>query len=270
MKKYLYLFMVCSLSVSCHQEMEQECCTFDSLEPCDVYALAEMPAGRPAKPGIWDYPVKPGTEEWKQFQGNEEMVRACQIPKKALSSLSTEDLTYICLRYPLLSDVFAFNLLSDGANKLYNDFNGIRELFKRKKVSKELLKYYNCLIQNMSVLDGEVEGIRQGAFIFSVRELEFLLGFYTQKAGALSKEDCKEMLRCLVHGHEKEITYYEPGFRYQFYTNFYARAHIIVKICPECTRKLPCEDQNGVFRTILGVDKETWDIINELSYQLIK
>ena len=273
MKKYLYLFMACSLLVSCHQEMDRECCTCESLEPCDVYAFAEGLAGLTAKPGIWDYPIKPGMEEWKQLNGREEKVRVCQIPEEALSSLSTEDLTNICLRYPLLHDVFVFTLLSTGADRLYIEFNGIRELFKRKDAAKELLKYYNFLIKNISVWDSEEEGIRKENLKFSIGELEFLLGFYMQKSDAITKEDSKKVLLCLVHGHEREIDYYDPYGSHTFFKNFYARAHVIIKISPQCIEKIPHKDQNAVFHSnvIIGrLDKETVDVINELSYQLIK
>ena len=268
MKKYLHLLIVCSLLVSCHQEqeIEQECCTCESLEFFDVYAFQDL-ADLPTKPGIWDYPIKPDMEEWKQFQSREEKVSGCQIPEELLSSLSTEDLTNICLRYPLLSDVFVFNDLNYPANRLYNESNGIRELFKRKDASIELLKYYNYLMQAFE------RKSQPFPFTIPIKEMEFLLGFYTQKADVLSKEDGKKMLQCLLYGHEKEMVHYDPDSRYQYYVNFYARAHVIIKIRPECIEEIPNKDQNGVFHSSFNIgqlDKETWDIINELSYKLIK
>jgi len=73
----------------------------------------------------WDYPVKPGTEEWKQFKSHKEMTDACQIPEKILSSLSTKDLTAICLQYPLLIDMFAFNIPDYGIDAVFDNFNGL-------------------------------------------------------------------------------------------------------------------------------------------------
>ena len=89
------------------------------------------------KKTVWDYPVKPGTEEWKKFTSNEEMVNACQIPEKILSTLSTEDLMELCLQYPLIYDVFAFENLNHGLDKLFDDFNGIRELYQRFREKKK-------------------------------------------------------------------------------------------------------------------------------------
>ena len=252
--------MVCSIVVSCHQDLEYEFCTCESLPYYDVFAFADYLGGLPPKPGIlWDYPIKPAMEEWKQLRSRDEMVSACQIPEELLSSLSTEDLTNICVRYPLLFDIFAFNDYIYPANRLYDEFNGIRELFKRKEASKELLKYYNFLIQNIPV--DEVEGISKGAFMFTFRELDFLLGFYSLKTDALSKKDAKQMLQCLVHGYEKGIS------------NYYSRAHLIIKISPQSIEKFPDKEKNNVFAgggSLRPVSQETIDIINKLSYQLMK
>ena len=214
----------------------------------------------PTETTAWDYPMKPGMEEWKQFHSNEEMVSACQIPEKVLSSLSTEDLTKICIEYPLLADVFAFNFLSDGAYKLYNDFNGIRELFKRKNVSKELLNHYNCLMREFEF---------DSKSVIPVWSMEFLLGFYTQKADILTNEDCKNILQSLLCGYEKEVVHNDPDFSYPFPINFYARAHLIIKISPQSIEKIPGGKLNGVFNSD-RFDRETMDIINELTYELIK
>jgi hypothetical protein len=123
----------------------------------------------------WDYPVKPGTEEWGKLDSNEAMVKACQIPEKILASLSTEELADICLLYPLLYDVFAFNDLNNGLDKLFSDFNGIRELYKREYLSGSLIKRYVQKVQNFSFLDEQVSDREKGYFIISVSALEVLL-----------------------------------------------------------------------------------------------
>jgi hypothetical protein len=123
----------------------------------------------------WDYPVKPGSEEWRKFTSNEEMVKVCQIPKNVLSSLSTEDLAELCLKYPLLYDVFAFENLNHGLDKLFDDFNGIRELYKRTDVSSCLTERYVRKVQDFSFLDRKVSDLEKGYFIMSVSSLEVLL-----------------------------------------------------------------------------------------------
>jgi len=263
--KKIFAIISCLLLLSCSQNLDndtnmKETRNTNTDTGCEC---SNPPTGILA----WDYPVKPGMEEWKNFNSNEEMVEACQIPENILASLSTEDLTEICLQYPLLNDVFVFNFLSKGADKLFNDFNGIRELFKREEASKELLRHYNCEMQNISFLDKPATDLEKGDFIVSISTLEFLLGFYSYKADA-TKGDNMNMLQCLVAGYEKECKYPNyfqnsgPGE-----TNFYSRAHVIIKINPESLEKIPDKDKNGVFNG--WSSKETMDIINELSYQLI-
>ena len=40
----------------------------------------------------WNYPILPGTEEWKKFKTQQEKVDACQIPEDVLKAISTNDL----------------------------------------------------------------------------------------------------------------------------------------------------------------------------------
>ena len=82
----------------------------------------------------WDYPIKPKTEEWKKLESNKTKVEACQVPEYILRDISTNDLMTLCLQYPLLYDVFAFNNTTDGLRKLFSDFNGIREFSKRESL----------------------------------------------------------------------------------------------------------------------------------------
>jgi hypothetical protein len=90
----------------------------------------------------WDFPVKPGSEEWKAFQSSEEMVNACQIPYNILTFISTEELLNICLRYPLFLDIHFANNLQDGNNYIISSFNGLKTLFERKDCLEVLLNFY--------------------------------------------------------------------------------------------------------------------------------
>lgn len=129
----------------------------------------------------WDYPIKPDTEEWKQFHSKKEMVDACQIPENILSALSTEELTDICLQYPLFYDIFSHINLYQGFDQLFNDFNGIRELFTREDAYKEILIQYQTKMQNLSYLEKSVSDAEKGLFIISISALEVILGRYQSK-----------------------------------------------------------------------------------------
>ena len=243
-----------------------------SLFACVVNAQAIEKKGiwdYPGKPGLWDYPVKPGTEEWKKFRRTEEMVRACQIPEKILSSLSTEDLTDLCLRYPLLADFFAFQNTNEGLDILFSSFNGIRELYKRKDVSSNLTRQYADKIKSFDLLTGgKVSGIEKGFFVITVSALEVLISRIDWQ-NSEGKESSKEVLRTLVTGYEEKCKYPEWFRGTGFITNSFARAHIISKMEPTFVERLPQKGNSNALYSGM-VDQQEINLINEFSYQLIK
>ncbi len=91
---------------------------------------------------VWDYPIKPGMEEWKNFKSHQEMANACQIPDDLLSKIPTEELAEICLNYPLFFTMKAFNNLQEGFDQVSTEFNGFQELFKRADSGTILLEIY--------------------------------------------------------------------------------------------------------------------------------
>ena len=206
----------------------------------------------------WDYPVKPGMEEWKMFQSNEEMVKACQIPEEVISSLSTEELTELCLQYPLLLDVFAFNSLNDGLDKLFSDFNGMRDLYKRDNLSSNLTKRYVEKVESFSFLDGTASELEKGYFIISVSALEVLLS----RIGS-QQDSQKEILQSLITGYEGKLKYIEYFKGFGFKTNLYSRGHVILKI-----DKSSIDIENSILFSGMG-DEQSVNIIDRLSYQLI-
>ena len=58
---------------------------------------------------VYDFPVKPGSAMWNNFETHQQMLDACQIPENVLSKMSTEDLVTTCLNYPLSIDCFAYD-----------------------------------------------------------------------------------------------------------------------------------------------------------------
>jgi hypothetical protein len=206
----------------------------------------------------WDYPIQPGMEAWFAFQTNQEMIDACQIPENILSALSTKELAAVCLQYPLLiTTMFAFNIPDDGIDAVFSEFNGIRELFKRDKGATELLDVYNCQIMNCSLLDNEnLSDLDKGFFICLIYTLEYLLSRAT--------ENYKDVLQSLVTGYEKQSKYY-PAYFSSLSQNFFSRGHIIDKMCNECLNE---EQKNKIFGSF--VLKEEMDVVNKLSYLLIK
>ncbi|MDR1115663.1 MAG: hypothetical protein LBL33_05880 [Tannerella sp.] len=90
----------------------------------------------------WDYPVKPDMEEWKKCNSPEEIYQALQIPEKVLTGIDTKSLVQLCLDYPAPTVFYIFNTPQQGFEEFYDQFNGIRELMKRKDAGIQLLNKY--------------------------------------------------------------------------------------------------------------------------------
>lgn len=78
---------------------------------------------------VYNYPIKPGTDEWKALKTHKEMLAACQIPQNILNNMTTEALVESCLDYPLFSDILAYNETQNGFSKIASRFNGLGQVF---------------------------------------------------------------------------------------------------------------------------------------------
>lgn len=90
----------------------------------------------------WEYPVKPGMEQWASFTTGQQMVDALQIPLSILPDLSTNDLVKICMNYPLFIDYLADNNHRRGISYMIEIFNGFKELSLRMDGVHELIRSY--------------------------------------------------------------------------------------------------------------------------------
>jgi hypothetical protein len=122
----------------------------------------------------YEFPVKQGTEEWKQFETIEKRIAALQIPEDVLTGISTEGLLETCLEFPYLLDILHGNNAQHGFEVLMAEFNGFRELFRRQNMINVLLeKYHDLSIDAAKIrLNNNVE---QGMFTFRHFVLEFML-----------------------------------------------------------------------------------------------
>jgi hypothetical protein len=121
----------------------------------------------------YDYPIKPGTEEWKAFGMHDQMVKACQIPEDTLKKMSTEGLAETVLHYPLLSDVSAFNSVQYGFERVSSQFNGLSELLNREDAGSELSATYRTM--DPAAVSGSWTDVEKGAYLFKAQHIETIL-----------------------------------------------------------------------------------------------
>ena len=90
----------------------------------------------------FEYPFKQSSPEWRNFKNSTERIAALQIPQDVVSRIPTDDLLRICLDFPYLSDMLAYNNLDMGFKAMSSKFNGFEELFNRINLIDALLKKY--------------------------------------------------------------------------------------------------------------------------------
>jgi hypothetical protein len=227
--------------------------------------LFSLSAMSQEKKTAWDYPVKPGTEQWKKLENNAQKVAVCQMPADLLSDISTKDLTAICLQYPLLYDVLAFNNINSGLKKLFSDFNGIRELSKRTDAIDNLREQYISEIQHFpNIL--KASNLEIGHSTTKISLLEILLS-YSEFHGNTTKETQKEVLKNLLSGYREKCRYPEYFQGSGFTSNLFARAHVIIKIDTSLSAQF--EEKNKAVLFSGMANAEQIDIIDQLSHTLI-
>ncbi len=139
----------------------------------------------------WDYPVKPGTKEWENFNSYQERINAYNIPEDLIKTISTSELVKSCLNYPELRLIFTRNNIQLGYNYIKSKFNGFRELETRKDAGLELLKIYKSYKPgsfNKNSSDLEI-----GRYIVKFTYIELLMA-QTEILNKFSSSDINELL----------------------------------------------------------------------------
>lgn len=215
----------------------------------------------------WTYPIVPGSNEWKEFQSHQEMVDACQIPENVLASIDTESLVHLCLNYPLLFDIYAYNQVSDGFDAFYNQFNGIQELLRRQNAIDVLLVLYQSKLQQQSsMLDNQIVSLlEKGKYKFEVSAIELFMGC-PQIQPILSDQKLSEVITALMNGYEEKCKCLSENKKLAFQSNVYARANIINKINPSL---LSNQRMKQLLKGV-GQDAEPVEQLNTLTYKLIQ
>jgi hypothetical protein len=122
---------------------------------------------------VWDYPVKPGTEEWKRLKTIEKQFDAYNIPADVIKKISTEKLVKTCLAYPEWGLMTAYNDRRTGLSVLASLFNGFQELLYRDDSAIELIKAYSKL--NPIEVSNNWTDLQKGQYSFQFTCIEMLL-----------------------------------------------------------------------------------------------
>lgn len=93
---------------------------------------------------IWDYPLKPGMEEWNKLKTEKERIAAVQVPEEVLAKASAEDLVLLAVSFPRFGYYTAFNTPQTGFDVMRSRYNVFRALCSRQQqeIGKNLIALY--------------------------------------------------------------------------------------------------------------------------------
>lgn len=92
--------------------------------------------------GIWDYPVKPGMEEWYLLETEDDRIAILQVPEDILSTLSPGDAVRLCITFPSFFIFTAFNTPQEGFNIMLSRYNILKHFLSRDDVGSSLIAAY--------------------------------------------------------------------------------------------------------------------------------
>lgn len=211
----------------------------------------------------YNFPIKPGMQEWKELKTHDDMLAVLQIPENILNNMTAEALVETCLNYPLFLDIWAFHSYQQGIDKAISNFNGFQKLLLRKDVGNELLKRYQKI--NMDDLEKKKTYNQKGDFVMSICKIEALLSIKSILE-SLSKSDRKPLLNFLLLKN-MEMRNNDQYTRISIEANVYAVTKILLlEDYILFTQKIK-EDKNleRFCRIGAGLNKSTLDIIIEMA-----
>ena len=92
----------------------------------------------------YEYPITPEKtpDIWKTFSTHQQMLDACEIPKKTLDAMSTKTLLLASLDYPLAGDALCYDDTVTGFEIVMENSNALSQLFLRDDFSYELASLF--------------------------------------------------------------------------------------------------------------------------------
>lgn len=99
------------------------------------------------------YPVLPGSEEWRTMTLEERLV-ACEVSTEEVEGMTTSALVETVLNYPFLINIYAYNSIDEGIERVSSHFPALPELFSRSDGVESLQNY--CSQQEQVQSDSEL------------------------------------------------------------------------------------------------------------------
>lgn len=140
---------------------------------------------------VYEYPIKPGTDEWKYFTSYDQKAQACQIPPEILAKISTEGLIETVLNYPLLNGFRAHDDIHQGFERVTKTFNGLRELLIRQDAGSKLIQKYRSI--DLDSVDERWTDVEKGYFAWGIQNIEMIL-MQESIINGLTNQQCYDLI----------------------------------------------------------------------------
>jgi len=147
----------------------------------------------------YNFPIKPGSKEWRLFTSRAQKAEALQIPAGILKDLTTDALAKTCMQFPMFTDLYFFNDIQTGFNTLRHSFNGFNELLSRKDAPDVLFNIYKQM--NPSDFNKVWDDTAKGRFTFQFLQIEIILA-QNDIINVLSKEKSAALLKESVNKYD--------------------------------------------------------------------
>ena len=152
---------------------------------------------------VYTYPLKAGTDEWRNLNVQQRVERL-QLSDNLLGSMRTEDLIEVCLEYPFVIDLFAYNDFQTGFKALYNDFNGFRELLGRDDLAEPFLLFLDVNWQKADLMKGR-ESLAIGMYSLLSVVFKYMLA-QDAVISKMSRSQLRRMLDTCMRNNEIELS----------------------------------------------------------------
>lgn len=171
----------------------------------------------------WDYPVKPGSEEWR-MTSYDEKVEKSQPPKELLNSWDTETLFKYCLDYPFNKVTLLFNNPNDGFKRAYEQSSVWQEFIRRKDALDIFVKYFENRPFKQLFEMKNVENFNDE--LFSLFFLEKLVS-ETDFAVYLDSSGKRKLANTILQTHQSKKNYPDEFLGFSFNSSLSALLKIL-------------------------------------------
>ncbi len=171
----------------------------------------------------WDYPVKPGSEEWRIMPYNEK-VEKLQPPKELVDGWDTEMLFKYCLDYPLNMVTWMYSNPNAGFKVVYEQSTVWQEFVRRKDAVEILMQYFEML--SFKRLFEIKEAYIRGNEMLTLCFLEKLVS-ETDFTGYLDASGKRKLANAILQTHLRKKDYPDRIYGYSYNSSLSALIKIL-------------------------------------------